>query len=360
MIRRLALAALVATLPLGSAWASNCSSNPFTLTNGQVADASQVMSNFNNLLNCANNNLAHNGANSDITSILGLTTPLSVAQGGTGDATLTANNLLVGNGVSAVTFIAPSTNGNVLTSNGTVWASAVAAVSGITSVLDATNGGIKSVNSTTNATINFQPSDLLTKLNPTTADSIVIADVAASSVGKTVTITSLFSLQQQLPTVIFQDRKATTTGGGNYTQNVYTDHDVNLMILNTIGGVTAVSTPNMTLPAGTYDVVAYAGITPGATSDVTRMRLFNTTDAATQVDINGNDIVNMNSTAQSGASLFNVLIPPLQARFTIAAQKQMKIQVWNNQVGATAGSATNGTGNTEPEVYMTVVFTKVG
>ena len=49
---------------------------------------------------------------------------LAVDQGGTGAATLTANNVLLGNGTSAVAFVAPSTSGNVLTSNGTTWTSA--------------------------------------------------------------------------------------------------------------------------------------------------------------------------------------------------------------------------------------------
>lgn len=83
----LALAALfVIGFPI-SALAANCSTYPFTLTNGQTADANQVMSNFNTILSCANLNLAHNGANSDITSINGLTTPLSTAEGGTGNTT---------------------------------------------------------------------------------------------------------------------------------------------------------------------------------------------------------------------------------------------------------------------------------
>lgn len=49
---------------------------------------------------------------------------VTVAQGGTGLNTLTANNLLVGNGTGNITFIAPGTSGNVLTSNGTTWSSA--------------------------------------------------------------------------------------------------------------------------------------------------------------------------------------------------------------------------------------------
>lgn len=46
-----------------------------------------------------------------------------VANGGTGANTLAANNVLLGNGTSAVQTVAPSTIGNVLTSNGTTWVS---------------------------------------------------------------------------------------------------------------------------------------------------------------------------------------------------------------------------------------------
>ena len=50
---------------------------------------------------------ATSGANSNITSLSGLTTPLSVVQGGTGLAS-------------------PGTSGNVLTSNGSAWVSSIA------------------------------------------------------------------------------------------------------------------------------------------------------------------------------------------------------------------------------------------
>lgn len=59
-----------------------------------------------------------------------LSDTVTVAKGGTGLATLTSANLLVGAGTSNVTFIAPGTSGNVLTSNGSVWASTAPAVSG--------------------------------------------------------------------------------------------------------------------------------------------------------------------------------------------------------------------------------------
>jgi hypothetical protein len=54
----------------------------------------------------------------------GVTGTLPVANGGTGATTLTSNNVIIGNGTSAVQFVAPSTSGNLLTSNGTTWTSA--------------------------------------------------------------------------------------------------------------------------------------------------------------------------------------------------------------------------------------------
>jgi len=53
---------------------------------------------------------------------------LVVARGGTGASTLTANNVLLGNGTSALQAVAPGTNGNVLTSNGTTWTSAALSI----------------------------------------------------------------------------------------------------------------------------------------------------------------------------------------------------------------------------------------
>jgi hypothetical protein len=50
-------------------------------------------------------------------------TTLPVASGGTGAATLAANNVLLGNGTSAVQTVAPGASGNVLTSDGTTWQS---------------------------------------------------------------------------------------------------------------------------------------------------------------------------------------------------------------------------------------------
>jgi hypothetical protein len=55
---------------------------------------------------------------------------LAVARGGTGAATLDANNVILGNGTSAVQFVAPGTTGNLLTSNGSTWTSTAPAGGG--------------------------------------------------------------------------------------------------------------------------------------------------------------------------------------------------------------------------------------
>jgi hypothetical protein len=59
------------------------------------------------------------------TNVVEITTYTPVSSGGTGAFTLTANNVILGNGTSPVQFVAPGSSGNVLTSNGTTWTSAL-------------------------------------------------------------------------------------------------------------------------------------------------------------------------------------------------------------------------------------------
>lgn len=73
---------------------------------------------------------------------------LPVAAGGTGATTLTANNVILGNGTSAVSFVAPGTNGNILTSNGTTWVSSAAPATGVTSFSAGTTGFTPSTGTT--------------------------------------------------------------------------------------------------------------------------------------------------------------------------------------------------------------------
>lgn len=76
-------------------------------------------------------------SNSTLTTLSALSLPFSqvtgtvpVSQGGTSLTTLTANNVILGNGTSAPTFVAPGAIGNVLTSNGTTWVSSASGSGG--------------------------------------------------------------------------------------------------------------------------------------------------------------------------------------------------------------------------------------
>jgi hypothetical protein len=74
--------------------------------------------------------IANGGTGSTSTTFVNaatnITGTLPVANGGTGASTLTSANVILGAGTSAVTFVAPGSNGNVLTSNGSTWTSAAA------------------------------------------------------------------------------------------------------------------------------------------------------------------------------------------------------------------------------------------
>lgn len=113
-------------------------SNAVVISNGTNASptgttvripAGRSMGIFNDSVNVAETtNYITEFAASNVT----ITNPLTVANGGTGRATLTANNVVLGNGTTAVNFVAPGTANNVLTSNGTTWVSQAPAASGIT------------------------------------------------------------------------------------------------------------------------------------------------------------------------------------------------------------------------------------
>jgi hypothetical protein len=91
---------------------------PVILQNGITADATQVMANFNAVVSAVNAGAANAGINTNITQLLGLTVALAVNQGGTGAQILTPNGVLIGNGTSTVSAVAPAAAGTVLTSNG--------------------------------------------------------------------------------------------------------------------------------------------------------------------------------------------------------------------------------------------------
>lgn len=110
------LAQASANTLLGNATGSTANVTAITVTgcNG----AAQALQWTNGSGFQCNSSIATSGSNSNITSLSGLTTPLSVSQGGTGLATIAAHGVMVGEGTGNVATAAPVSAGYVLTDNG--------------------------------------------------------------------------------------------------------------------------------------------------------------------------------------------------------------------------------------------------
>jgi hypothetical protein len=83
----------------------------------------------------------------------GLVNATPVVNGGTSLTTLTANNVILGNGTSAPTFVAPGTSGNVLTSNGITWQSSVQTGLILKLITDSTDIALVTAGSATQSSI---------------------------------------------------------------------------------------------------------------------------------------------------------------------------------------------------------------
>ena len=163
-----------------------------------------------------------------------ITTPLGVASGGTGLATLTANNVVLGNGASAPTFVAPGASGNLLTSDGTTWTSAVP----VQEVATQTNNAGELL--TTNGTTTSWSTDSVVRARAAVSDgasatctvgagAVNIASVTQSVGFYTVTFTTALSNTnyQVILQVVGQGTNVDkivgniTKGAGSFTFNAY-------------------------------------------------------------------------------------------------------------------------------------------
>ena len=149
----------------------------------------------------------------------------SVAGGGTGSVTLTANNVLLGNGTSPLQVVAPGTSGNVLQSNGTTWTSAASALPS-----PGTSGNVLQSNGTTWVSSASNPG-------------------YTGVTGQVFTSSGTFTVPTGITRV-----KATVIGGGGGNGNYYPPFDTN--------------NPSAGAPGGAA-IGWITGLTPGTTISVT-------------------------------------------------------------------------------------------
>jgi hypothetical protein len=119
---------------------------------------------------------AASGANSDITSLSALTTALSVGQGGTGQSTLTANSVLLGNGTNAIANSGAMTDGTILVGR-----------SGNTPVAKSLLGTTNQVTVTNNASdVTLSLPQAIATTSDVTFDQVTAGGVMAANAGLTV------------------------------------------------------------------------------------------------------------------------------------------------------------------------------
>lgn len=220
----------------GTTWASATPSTGGTVTNVGFSGGTT--------------GLGATGSPINTTGTITLNGTLVVANGGTGSASLTANNVLLGNGTAAVQTVAPGSSGNILTSNGTTWASAAPGFGGtVTSV--ALSGG------TTGLTMTGSP--------VTSVGTITIAGTLALANGGTGQTTAQASMNSLAA--------ATTSGyylrgnGTNVVMAALAAADITGTISITQGGTGAATytANNVLLGNGTS---AFQTVAPGTSGNV--------------------------------------------------------------------------------------------
>jgi hypothetical protein len=173
----------------------------------------------------------NNGTNV-VEAVTASVTPFAVASGGTGLATLTANNVLLGNGTSNVQFVAPGSTGNVLTSNGTTWTSAAAA---------AFDSGTVMLFAQTTAPTGW------TKNTSTGDNSALRVTTGTASTGGSVAFTTAFASQTPSGSVSTSVNNTTATNQATTATNQAITPSGSVSITSVAGsaGSTTLSTPQI-------------------------------------------------------------------------------------------------------------------
>lgn len=142
-----------------------------------------------------------------------------------------------------------------------------------------------------------------------------------------------------------RDEKVINTQGGSSSASTWNQRDLNTVLVNEIDG-SSLSSDQITLPAGTYDIEASA---PCNTSDRHRLRFRNITDGSTAVA--GMSLHSSATDNQTPHSL-------LTGRFIITEEKVFQLQQWTQTAQASNGLGV-ATNSVEVEVYADVRIRRV-
>ncbi len=147
---------------------------------------------------------------------------------------------------------------------------------------------------------------------------------------------------------IVSDQKARGTGGGTFSSGAWRTRDLNTEVSDT-AGLAAVSSNQVTLAAGTYEVYVRA---PSYLVRQNQARLYNVTDSA---------VVAYGSSACGLEDATTLSF--IHAVFTIAAPKVFEVQhrcAWTQGTDGFGGAMTWSSEAGDTEIYTVAIFRKIG
>jgi hypothetical protein len=147
-----------------------------------------------------------------------------------------------------------------------------------------------------------------------------------------------------VPTAIFNESQASGTSGGGSTSGSFIKRTLNTTDINQISGCSIASSV-ITLPAGTYKVMASA---PFLTGIANKLKLRNTSDGTDAILSQNNWL---NSVGGGGST-------PLNGTFTIASSKNFELQYRVGSSIATFGLGEAGSFGVS-EVYSIIQIEKI-
>lgn len=236
----------------------------------------------------------------------------AVASGGTGLSTLTADNVILGNGTSPVQFVAPGSSGNVLRSTGTTWASGAVPAGGTTGQVQFNssgnllgnssftyNAGTGAVTATSfngsGAGLTSIPNSATTATSTNTGSAIVARDASGNfSAG---TITATLNGNASTATTASSASTATSATTATTATNI-AGGAANRIPYNTGSGstsfITAPTTDNTFLKYSsgvfTWDASGVAGVTSVTSSTPTTIGVSGST--AVSISLTGTNVTN--------------------------------------------------------------------
>jgi hypothetical protein len=287
-------------------------------------------------------------------TVLTTNAAVTVAQGGTGATTFTANLPLLGNGTSAVaqgtrsgnTTSFATTTGSFTTGNcvkvdvngNFVDHGSACGTGGSATGLLVESGGESKI------------TDLSADASPTTDDLVVtVNDPGGTPANRKVTVGNLVALASGLSSSIYlqyRDEKTQNTAGGTFTSGAWRTRTLNTEVSD-VGALGSLSSNQITLTAGTYVIRATA---PAWTVNRHQARLQNVTDATTVLI----GTAAFSSSSGTGAMTESTI----SGVFTIGASKALELQHQCQTTEATDGFGVGA--NFTTEVYTVVELWKIG